>query len=111
MRSEADPSVSEIRILSSGLAVKEGSASILKFPENREFNREFFGFAPDSALPNAKSGRDFNALQANSLRSAKTGDLIAISMRCRPNSLIPKEQGIFSQEQGIFGREQGISIP
>jgi hypothetical protein len=38
----------------------------LKFPENREFNREFFGFPADSAFPGADSRSDFNALQPNS---------------------------------------------
>ena len=59
---------------------------ILKFPENREFNREFFGFSADSALRS-----NFNAL--------------------RPNSLRAPEQGIFSPEQGIFRTEQGIRFP
>jgi hypothetical protein len=57
---------------------------VLKFPENREFNREFSGFSVDSRLPNANSRRDFNALQPNSLRFAKPGNFVAISMRCRP---------------------------
>jgi hypothetical protein len=31
-------------------SVEEGPASILKFPENTEFNREFFGFRADSVI-------------------------------------------------------------
>ena len=59
-----------------------------KFPDNREFNREFFDFRPFSAI-----------LARN---------LWAISMAC---SKIPyeTEQGIFFVEQGIFWSEQGIS--
>jgi hypothetical protein len=58
-----------------------------KFPDNREFNREFFDFRPFSAI-----------LARN---------LWAISMAC---SKIPyeTEQGIFLAEQGIFSSEQGI---
>ena len=59
-----------------------------KFPDNREFNREFFDFRPFSVI-----------LARN--RCAK-------SMAC---SKIPyeSEQGIFFAEQGIFWSEQGIS--
>ena len=59
-----------------------------KFPDNREFNREFFDFRPFSVI-----------LARN--RCAK-------SMAC---SKIPyeTEQGIFFAEQGIFWSEQGIS--
>src|ERR1700730_9763264 len=84
------------------------SASILKFPQNREFNREFLrirGFCgltasispviskPLRQIPSARANtgiffRDFNMLEANSLRWV--------------------EQGIFCMEQGNFPQEQGI---
>jgi hypothetical protein len=61
-----------------------------QFPDNREFNREFFDFRPFSAI--------------------LAWNLWAISMAC---SKIPyeTEQGIFFAEQGIFWSEQGISAP
>jgi hypothetical protein len=42
--------------------------------------------------------RNFNALQANSLRWAEQG-------------IFSREQGIFLPEQGIFRAEQGIRFP
>src|ERR1700730_5083205 len=114
MRSEADPSVSEIRILSSGLAVKKGPRSSILDPqipgETGNLTGNFRGFA------------------ANSARSAPIP--VVISMCCRQipcyprkgaffsnfnalwaNSLRWPEQGIFSPEQGIYPAEQGISFP
>jgi hypothetical protein len=85
----------------------QGRPATPKFPENRNLtgNFENFRLIPrfQSPIPavisirywqipcysqNRKFPRNFNALQANSLRR--------------------KEQGIFRQEQGIFSREQGI---
>jgi hypothetical protein len=81
VRSTASNGVAKIRILSSVLASGRTIHLILKFPENREFNREFLRIRGHFGLPGAISRSHFNALQANSLR--------------------PKEQGIFSREQGI----------
>jgi hypothetical protein len=64
-----------------------GPVSGPKFPDNREFNREFFKFGPFST--NLASNRP------------------AISIAC---SKIPyaMEQGIIFAEQGILAPEQGI---
>jgi hypothetical protein len=68
-------------------AVLIGPVSNLKFPDNREFNREFSKIGPFSAIlaPNQK----------------------ADSIACR---IIPyvMEQGILLTEQGIGCAEQGI---
>jgi hypothetical protein len=64
---------------------------ILKFPENREINREFLRIRGKNGVFGrfrVNSRSNFSALQANSLSQ--------------------KEQGIFLQEQGIFPMEQGI---
>src|SRR5260370_124126 len=79
--SAASNGVANLRILSSGLACGRTIHLIVKFPENREINREFLRIRGHFGLPGAISRSYFNALQANSLR--------------------PKEQGIFSREQGI----------
>jgi hypothetical protein len=63
--------------------VGQAARTVLKFPENREFNREFSGFSPESALLGVDSRSHFNGLQVNSLLFAKVGDFVAISMRCR----------------------------
>jgi hypothetical protein len=44
-----------------------GARQNLKFPENREFNREFSGFSTDSALRSADFHSHFNVLPSNSL--------------------------------------------
>jgi hypothetical protein len=76
------------------VAPPEGAGTFLglnlKFPENREFNREFFRMRP------------FWAFFASN-RSDKSRGL-------HRNSLRPKEQGIFSTDQGIHSLEQGIHL-
>jgi hypothetical protein len=59
-----------------------------KFPANREINREFFNFGPNSAI----------------LMSIR----YAIPMAYGKIPYVT-EQGIICAEQGIFGSEQGIS--
>ena len=91
--------------------MKEGSALILKFPENREFNREFSGFSAESDLPGVNSRSHFNGLQVNSLIFAKVGRFGSKVNALQANSLSWAEQGIFSTEQGIYPSEQGIRFP
>jgi hypothetical protein len=64
--------------------VEQGSALILKFPENREFNREFFRFSIDSTRPGANSRSNF--------------------MRCRKIPCYPRTRTIVLQFQCVAER-------
>jgi hypothetical protein len=80
MGSEADPSVSEIRILSSGLA--DGRA--LKFPENRDLSGNFCGFAALSPFRRQFPQSFQSVVGEFPEHLAKTMNLFAISMRYTP---------------------------
>jgi hypothetical protein len=101
----------KIRIMSNGLA---GGGNVrprsLKFPENREFNREFLRIRWFFGLAGANSLSHFNALSENSLSARENQEFVRNFNRLHGNSLFLKEQGIFRKEQGIFSMEQGISI-
>jgi hypothetical protein len=84
---------------------------ILEFPENREINREFFGFLADLALSNANSRCHFNALQPNSLRSAKVGDFVGISMRCRPIPWSGRNREFFRGNREFIRRNREFVFP
>jgi hypothetical protein len=67
---------------------------MVKFPANREINREFFKFGPVSAI--LASNRPANSIACSTIPYAmKQGIFLT-------------EQGIISAEQGILGFEQGI---
>jgi hypothetical protein len=56
-------------------SAEAGSALMLKFPENREFNREFLRIRDHFSLAGTNFISYFNGLSANSLLCAKPGFL------------------------------------
>jgi hypothetical protein len=81
----------------------------LKFPENREFNREFFEFSADSALLGADSRSDFNALQPNSLLTARAE--IASQFQCVAREFpVLERTGNFFAGTGNFSGGTGNSF-
>jgi hypothetical protein len=76
------------------------SALILKFPQNREFNREFFRIRGFFGPYGGNSSCHFNALSGNSMRCTKTADFCRNFSALQPNSLMWTEQGIFSPRTG-----------
>jgi hypothetical protein len=81
---------------------------MLKFPENREFNREFLRIRGHSGLPGANFISYFNGLSANSLLCAKPGFLS--QFQCVAGKFpVPERTGNFSRGTGNFFRRTGNS--
>jgi hypothetical protein len=51
------------------VAVRIEPVSAVKFPANRQINREFYRLRPSTAIFGAQTAREFNGLQPNSLRN------------------------------------------
>src|ERR1700730_2655294 len=82
---------------------------MLKFPENREFNREFLRIRGHFGLPGANFISYFNGLSANSLLCAKPGFLSQFQY-VAGKFAVPERTGIFSRGTANFFRRTGNSL-
>jgi hypothetical protein len=82
---------------------EERSGLTIKFPENREFNREFSRIRGQFGALGVNSRSHFNVLSANSLLSRK--QRILEQFQCVAGEF-PEMAGT-----GNFSRQQGISFP